>query len=48
MIRIDAWGRESGCNPRPSYSAGWDLVGVFIKLWDDGSVPRELLLELKV
>jgi len=31
-----------------SYSAGWDLVGVFIKLWDDGSVPRELLLELKV
>ena len=23
-------------------------MGVFIKLWDDGSVPRELLLELKV
>jgi len=31
-----------------SYSAGWDLVAVFIKLWDDGSVPRELLSDLKL
>jgi hypothetical protein len=30
-----------------SYSAGWDLVGVFIALWDDNSVPRELLRDLK-
>jgi hypothetical protein len=30
-----------------SYSAGWDLVRVFIRLWDDKTVPRELLEELK-
>jgi len=30
-----------------SYSAGWDLVRVFIKLWDNKTVPRELLNELK-
>ena len=31
-----------------SYSAGWDLVGVFIELWDSKAVPRELVLELKI
>jgi hypothetical protein len=31
-----------------SYSAGWDLVQVFISLWDNVAVPRELLLELKL
>ncbi len=30
-----------------SYSAGWDIVRIFIKLWDDERVPRELLLDLK-
>lgn len=30
-----------------SYSAGWDLVGVFITLWDNKTVPRELLQALK-
>jgi hypothetical protein len=30
-----------------AYSAGWDLVGVFIELWDNDSVPREHLLDLK-
>jgi hypothetical protein len=30
-----------------SYSAGWDLVGVFVTLWDDKTVPRELLEDLK-
>ena len=30
-----------------SYSAGWDLVGVVISLWDDDTVPRSHLLELK-
>lgn len=31
-----------------SYSAGWDLVQVFISLWDNVAVPRELLLDLKL
>jgi len=31
-----------------SYSAGWELVRVFIELWDNQVVPRELVLELKV
>lgn len=31
-----------------SYSAGWDLVRVFIGLWDDETVPRELFLKVKV
>jgi len=30
-----------------SYSAGWDFVGIFISLWDDDTVPRSHLLELK-
>jgi hypothetical protein len=30
-----------------SYSVGWQFVRVFIKLWDDYAVPRELLFELK-
>jgi hypothetical protein len=30
-----------------SYSAGWELVGIFTKLWDDDSVPREFLCDLK-
>jgi hypothetical protein len=30
-----------------SYSAGWALVRVFIHLWDDETVPRELLNDLK-
>jgi hypothetical protein len=30
-----------------AYSAGWDLVGFFLSLWDDESVPRKLLLDLK-
>lgn len=29
------------------YSGGWELVGVFISLWDDDRVPRELLCDLK-
>lgn len=30
-----------------SYSAGWDLVGFFISLWDNETVPRDSLLNLK-
>lgn len=30
-----------------AYSAGWDLVGFFFSLWDDESVSRKLLLDLK-
>jgi hypothetical protein len=30
-----------------SYSSGWDFVGVFISLWDNVTVPRTHLLELK-
>jgi hypothetical protein len=30
-----------------SYSVGWDLVRVFIELWDNEMVPRELLLDVK-
>jgi len=30
-----------------SYSAGWTLVRVFIKLWDDEAVPRQVLSDLK-
>lgn len=30
-----------------SCSAGWDLVRVFITLWDNKTVPRELLHELQ-
>ena len=31
-----------------SYSVGWELVRVFIKLWDNDTVSRELLLDLKL
>jgi hypothetical protein len=30
-----------------SYSVGWELVQIFIKLWDDNAIPRKLLMELK-
>ena len=30
-----------------SYSAGWNLVGIFISLWDDTDVPGKHLLNLK-
>jgi hypothetical protein len=30
-----------------SYSAGWDLVGVFIKLWDREDVSRSVLADLQ-
>jgi len=30
-----------------SYSAGWTLVRIFINLWDDVTVPREHLNDLK-
>jgi hypothetical protein len=30
-----------------AYSAGWSLVRIFIKLWDDENVPRSYLLDLK-
>lgn len=30
-----------------SYSAGWHFVGIFINLWDDETVPRQVLLDLK-
>ena len=30
-----------------SYSAGWDLVHVFVRLWDDEEVPRSVLAGLK-
>jgi hypothetical protein len=30
-----------------SYSAGWDFLGVFISLWDDG-VSRDVLTDLKL
>jgi hypothetical protein len=29
------------------YTAGWDLVGWFMGLWRDGSVPRKSLEEIK-
>lgn len=29
------------------YSAGWDAVSWFIRLWDDPRVPRSLLQEIK-
>jgi hypothetical protein len=30
-----------------SYSAGWELVRIFIALWDEETVPRSALQELK-